>query len=47
MKKIFVWTDIGTNPDDILAILMAVRSSELEVMGIGTCHAKMARGFLS
>lgn len=38
MKKVFIWTDIGTNPDDILAVLMALRSSEIEVVGMGTCQ---------
>ncbi len=39
-KPVFIWTDIGTNPDDILAILMALRSSEIEIVGIGTCQDK-------
>lgn len=37
MQPIFIWTDIGTNPDDILALLMALRSEELNIAGISTC----------
>ncbi len=45
MRKVFIWTDIGTNPDDILAILMALRSSEIEVVGIETCHDQDGQRF--
>ena len=37
MKNVFIWTDIGTNPDDILAVLMAVRSKSMKVVGFSTC----------
>lgn len=37
MKDIFIWTDIGTNPDDLLAVLMAVRSPDVRVLGFATC----------
>jgi inosine-uridine nucleoside N-ribohydrolase len=37
MVPVFIWTDIGTNPDDILALSMALRSPELNIVGISTC----------
>ena len=36
MKPVFIWTDIGTNPDDTLAVLMAIRSDELNILDIST-----------
>jgi purine nucleosidase len=36
-RKVFVWTDIGTNPDDVLALLMLLRRPEIDIVGISTC----------
>ncbi len=52
MKEIIIDTDIGGDIDDLLSIAMAIRSPELQIMGITTVglysdrRAKIARGLL-
>jgi purine nucleosidase len=41
VARIIIDTDIGTNPDDALAISLAVRSPELRVEGITTAYGKV------
>lgn len=35
-QDVFIWTDVGTNPDDMLAMLMVLRSPELNIAGVCT-----------
>lgn len=42
VKKVFIDTDIGDDIDDALAIAMALRAPELEVLGISTVYRNTA-----
>lgn len=41
VARIIIDTDIGTNPDDAVAVSLAVRSPELQVEGITTTYGKV------
>src|SRR3989338_1961853 len=38
MKKVIIDTDIGTDVDDVLALVYALKSSELDIRAITTVH---------
>lgn len=41
MARIIIDTDIGTNPDDAVALSLAVRSPELQIEGVTTTYGKV------
>lgn len=43
MKRIWIDTDIGTNPDDATALLFALKHPDLEVAGISVCGTQQEK----